>query len=244
MARVNAYASVSDSSPADVAIVWGLRSGAPVLRLCLRNGSSTASISTTKAGSRRSFSLGDWGRGTSYRGGGGSKRMLSRAACRLRTSLSRRSLLSRPRTSRKRPGSSRKGFSRVLMVSDPIHMKRSVTMARDWGWTRILRLRPRADTGVGGASLVFSCGRRAGTPAYVLRGDGPFRMTLLGIGLFLASACDSRRDGTWSGNASIPRLRFCWWPIRWGFCAWRLSSIVYRRCARGLSRERLAVADR
>jgi uncharacterized SAM-binding protein YcdF (DUF218 family) len=25
------------------------------------------------------------------------------------------------------------GFSRVLMVSDPIHMKRSVTMARDMG---------------------------------------------------------------------------------------------------------------
>jgi uncharacterized SAM-binding protein YcdF (DUF218 family) len=134
MARVSAYASLSDSEPADAAIVmgaavWGSRPS-PVFAERINHG-----IHLYQEGRVRAII---------FTGGLGIGDRLSEAEAAKAYAVARGvpaediyvetvSTVTYENVAQAAQIVEQQGFSRVLVVSDPLHMKRSVTMARDLG---------------------------------------------------------------------------------------------------------------
>ena len=134
MVRINAYASVSDSEPADVAIVmgaavWGARPS-PVFAERIKH-----SINLYHEGRVQAIIFtGGLGRGDQLAEAEAAKAYaLARGVpaedvfCETVSTVTYENLDQAAQIVRQQ------GFSRVLIVSDPLHMKRSVTTARALG---------------------------------------------------------------------------------------------------------------
>ena len=134
MARVNAYASVSDPSPADAAIVmgaavWGSRPS-PVFAERIKHSVNLYRVGRVEA--------------IIFTGGLGQGDHLTEAEAAQVYAIARGvhaediyvetvSTITYENIEQAARIVEQQGFSRVLMVSDPLHMKRSVTTARDLG---------------------------------------------------------------------------------------------------------------
>ena len=134
MARVYAYASVSDPSPADAAIVmgaavWGSRPS-PVFAERIRH-----SIHLYQEGQVQAIIFtGGLGRGDQLAEAEVAKAYaIERGVPAEHVFCETVSTVTYENIAEAAKIVERQGFSRVLMVSDPIHMKRSVTVARDLG---------------------------------------------------------------------------------------------------------------
>jgi uncharacterized SAM-binding protein YcdF (DUF218 family) len=134
MAQVNAYASANDSSPADAAIVlgaavWGSRPS-PVFAERINHGVHLYQEGRVQA--------------IIFTGGLGPGDRLSEAEAAKAYAVARGvpatdiyietvSTFTYENVAQAAQIVEQQGFSRVLVVSDPLHMKRSVTIARDLG---------------------------------------------------------------------------------------------------------------
>jgi uncharacterized SAM-binding protein YcdF (DUF218 family) len=134
MARVNAYAAVSDPEPADVAIVmgaavWGARPS-PVFEERIKH-----SVRLYQEGRIRAIIFtGGLGPGDSLAEAEAARAYaLARGIPAQDVFLETVSRVTYENVSEAAKIVEQQGFSRVLMVSDPIHMKRSVITARDLG---------------------------------------------------------------------------------------------------------------
>ena len=134
MLRVNAYASVSDSSPADVAIVmgaavWGSRPS-PVFAERIKHSINLYHEDRVQA----IIFTGGVGRGDRLAEGEVAKAYaVARGVPAEHVFCETVSTVTTENVAEAAKIVEQQSFSRVLMVSDPIHMKRSVTMARDMG---------------------------------------------------------------------------------------------------------------
>ena len=134
MARVNAYALSSDPSPADVAIVmgaavWGSRPS-PVFAERIKHGIQLYQDGQVQA----IIFTGGLGRGDQLaEGEAATMYAIARGVPAERVFYETVSTVTYENVEQAAKIVEQQGFSRVLMVSDPIHMKRSVTMARDAG---------------------------------------------------------------------------------------------------------------
>ena len=134
MARVNAYASVSDVLSADVAVVmgaavWGARPS-PVFAERIKH-----SINLYHQGRVQAIIFtGGMGQGDQLaEGEAGKAYAIARGAPAEHVFYETVSTVTYENVEQAAKIVEQQGFSRVLIVSDPIHMKRSVTMARDLG---------------------------------------------------------------------------------------------------------------
>jgi uncharacterized SAM-binding protein YcdF (DUF218 family) len=134
MARVSVYASLSDSAPADAAIVmgaavWGSRPS-PVFEERIRHG-----IALYQEGQVRAIIFtGGLGRGDRLAEAEvGRAYAVARGVPPEHIYVETASTVTYENVEQAAKIVERQGFSRVLMVSDPLHMKRSVTMAQDLG---------------------------------------------------------------------------------------------------------------
>jgi uncharacterized SAM-binding protein YcdF (DUF218 family) len=134
MARVNAYASISDSSPADAAIVmgaavWGSRPS-PVFAERINHG-----IDLYRQGRVQALiftgGVGRWDR--LAEGEVAAAYALARGVPAEHVFYETVSTVTQENVEQAARIVEQQGFARVLMVSDPIHMKRSVTLARAAG---------------------------------------------------------------------------------------------------------------
>jgi uncharacterized SAM-binding protein YcdF (DUF218 family) len=134
MARVNAYASVSDPLPADAAIVmgaavWGSRPS-PVFAERIKHGIHLYQQGQVEA----IIFTGGLGRGDELAEAEAARAYaLARGVPAKDIFYETVSTITYENVAEAAEIVRQQGFERVLIVSDPIHMKRSVTMARDLG---------------------------------------------------------------------------------------------------------------
>jgi len=134
MVRVSAYASVSDVLPADAAIVmgaavWGSRPS-PVFAERINH-----AINLYQAGRVRAIIFtGGLGPGDQLAEGEAARAYaVARGVPQEHVFYETISTVTRENVQEAARIVEQQGFARVLVVSDPLHMKRSVTMARDLG---------------------------------------------------------------------------------------------------------------